>query len=119
MKSQAITKIENELKTYRGDKYGDAMKGYVADILKQFCEQNEEFAQAVVQGGNFRDCMAAVIKNVKGNAISDLDACKAAAGFFFPGCVVEFQMKIFMSKFEKEESAEDAGGVILRLEDFI
>ena len=118
MKSQAIQKIDDSVKAYRGNNYGNAMKDYVAGILKEFCEQNEEFAQAVVQGGSFYDCMTAVVKKVKASSISDLDACRAAAEFYFPGCVVEFQMKIHMSKFEAEEPAEDAGGVILRLEDF-
>ena len=118
MKSQAIEKIKSEMKAYRGNRYADAMKSYIADILQDFCNQNEEFAQAIVQGGSFHDCMEAVSKKVKGGSISDLDACRAAAEFYFPGCVVEFQMKIHMSKFETEELAEDAGGVILRLEDF-
>lgn len=118
VKSQAIEKIDKELKGYAGDRYGNAMKNYVAEILKEFCGQNEEFAQAVVQGGNFQDCMKAVGGKVKSGAISDLDACRAAAEFYFPGSVVKFQMKINMSKYELEETEKDSGGVVLRLEDF-
>lgn len=116
MKTQAITKIDQELATYKGDVYGEVMKKYVADVLKEFCGQNEEFAQAVVQGGSFKDCMKAVSGAIKNKAISDLDACRTAAEFFFPGCVVEFQMKIRMSKFETEQ--QDSG-ILLRLEDFL
>ncbi len=118
MKSQAIAKINQELAAYKGDRYGGAMKIYIAGILKDFCQQNGEFAQAVVQGGSFADCMTAVTKAIKGGAISDLDACRAAAGFYFPGCVVEFQMSIHMSQFEAEDQAQD-GGILLRLEDFL
>ena len=117
MKSQAIQKIDAELKTYNGDKYGNAMKSYIAGVLKEFCQQNEEFAQAVVQGGTFEDCMKAVAKQIKGSSISDLDACRAAAEFYFPGSVVEFQMVIRMSKYETEE--ESSGILNLRLEDFL
>lgn len=117
MKSQAIAKIDAELKAYKGDRYGNAMKDYLAGVLKEFCEQNEEFAQAVAQGGTFEDCMKAVTKRIKSGSISDLDACKAAAEFYFPGSVVEFQMVIRMSKYEAEE--QNAGGVLLRLEDFL
>ena len=117
MKSQAITKIDTELKAYQGDRYGSAMKNYVAERVKEFAGQNEEFAQAVVQGGSFEDCMKAVTKKVSGQSISDLDACKAAAEFYFPGCVVEFHMEIHMSKFETEE--RESGVVLLRLEDFL
>ena len=117
MKSQAIAKIDAELNAYKGDRYGNAMKDYVAGVLKEFCEQNEEFAQAVQQGGSFADCMKAVTKRIKGGSISDLDACKAAAEFYVPGSVVEFQMVIRMSKYETEEP--NTGGVLLRLEDFL
>lgn len=117
MKTQAITKIQQELANYRGNNYGEVMKSYVATALEEFCQQNDEFAQAVVQGGSFGDCMKAVVNAVKGNAISDLDACKAAAEFYFPGCVVEFCMNIRMSKFEAEEQQDY--GISLRLEDFM
>ena len=118
MKSEAITKIDTGLKNYHGNQYGNAMAHYIAGILKDFCQQNEEFAQAVVQGGSFSECMDAVVKAIQKQAISDLDACKAAAGFYFPGCVVEFHMSIHMSKFETEEAQPD-GGIMLRLEDFL
>jgi hypothetical protein len=116
MKSQAIQKIEDELGIYKGNHYGNAMKNYVAERLQDFCKQNEEFAQAVVQGGSFSDCMKAVTDKVNGGSISDLDACKAAAEFYFPGCVVDFRMEIRMSKFEE---AQETDGILLRLEDFL
>lgn len=120
MKSQAIEKIKCELKAYKGDRYGNAMKNYIAEILEDFCNQNEEFAQAVVQGGTFEGCMKAVTAKVKNGSISDLDACRAAGEFYFPGSVVEFKMEIHMSKYELEESREETGteGILLRLEDF-
>ena len=115
--NEAINKIDRELKAFKGDNYTNAMKIYVAGILKEFCDQNAEFAQTVAQGGSFEDCMAAVRKAVKGQSISDLDACKAAAEFYFPGCVVDFHMEIHMSKYEAQEAA---GGVLnLRLEDLL
>ena len=118
MKTQAITKIEEGLKAYKGDQYGRVMAPYIAGILKDFCGQNEEFAQAVVQGGSLSECMDAVVKAIQKQAISDLDACKAAAAFYFPGCVVEFHMSIRMSRFEAEEAEADQG-IVLRLEDFL
>ena len=45
--------------------------GAVMAALKDFCLQEEEFAQAIVQGGTFADCMKAVAKGV-GNSISDI-----------------------------------------------
>ena len=116
MKSQAIQKIDAERAAYKGNRYGEAMKTYVAGILKEFCQQNEEFAQAVVQGGSFGDCMKAVTEAISGQSISDLDACRAAAGFYFPGSVVDFKMSIRMSEYETEEPSKVLD---LRLEDFL
>ena len=59
MKNQAIQKIDAELKAYKGDSYGNAMKDYVAGVLREFCGQNEEFAQAVEQGGSLIPCVIA------------------------------------------------------------
>lgn len=119
MKTEAITKIEEGQKAYKGDRYGQVMAPYVERILKDFCGQNDEFAQAVVQGGTFSECMGAVVKAIQKEAISDLDACKAAAGFYFPGCVVEFHMSIHMSKYEAEETQGMNTGMMLKLEDFL
>ena len=115
MTEQALKKIEDGLKSLKGDRYVEAMKHYVADALMNFVRQNEEFARAVAQGGSFQDCMAAVKKKITGGSISDLDACRAAAEFYFPGSVVAFQMTIRTSRYE-EASGE---GIALRLEDFL
>lgn len=49
--------------------------------------------------------MAAVVKAVKGNAISDIDAYRAAVSYFFPGAVVDFVMNIRMSEYEETATA--------------
>ena len=72
-----------------------------ADALLTFCKQNEEFAQAVVQGKSFEDCVKTVARNI-GNACSDLTVYQKAVEFYFPGAVVEFQMNIKMSKYEEQ-----------------
>ena len=59
---QAIERLDKELKSGSFDKYGNIMKQGVHDALVEFCRQDGEFAQAVVQGGSFTDCMAAVAK---------------------------------------------------------
>lgn len=89
---QAIKKLDDEAKGSFSGKEA-AMKGAVLAALKEFCEQDEEFAQAVVQGGSFKDCMSAVSKGV-GSAISDLEAFKKAVQFYFAGAEVRFKMEI-------------------------
>jgi hypothetical protein len=70
-----------------------AMKNDVRRALTDFCKQDEEFAQAVAQGGSFADCMKAVAKGV-GNSISDLEAYTKAVQFYFPGAKIRMQMTI-------------------------
>ncbi len=57
--TEAVKKLSDGKKNITGNKE-KAMAGAVHDALKDFCLQDPEFAQAVVQGGNFADCMKAV-----------------------------------------------------------
>ena len=90
----------------------------VLAAIKDFCRQDEEFAQAVMQGGSFADCMKAVAQGV-GQAISDLDAYKKAVQFYFPGAKVQMQLSIDLigdaAAPAEEPKAEQK---ILSLEDF-
>ena len=88
---QAKSKLEAEKKAGSYDRYASAMKGAVCEALDGFCRQDAEFAQAVVQGGTFADCMKAVAKGC-GSAISDLEAFRRAVRFYFPGADVKFHM---------------------------
>ena len=89
---KAREKLKKELPGVSGQKEG-AVKLSVMEALLRFAEQDEEFAQAIVQGGSFKDCVAAVCKGV-GNSISDLEAYRRAAAFYFPGSTVRFEMHI-------------------------
>lgn len=60
--AKAAALLEDECKSGKFDKYGSAMKEAVQKALLDFCRQDDEFAQAVVQGGSFTDCMTAVGK---------------------------------------------------------
>lgn len=116
--TQAVAKLEKEKGTVAGQKE-KVMAGAVLAALKDFSVQDEEFAQAVVQGGTFADCMKAVAKGV-GNSISDLDAYKKAVQFYFPGAKVKVQMSIDLigdaANSGDEQKAQQ--NKILSLEDF-
>ena len=92
-RDQALKKIQAEFKSGKYDKYGQAMKVDVLRQLESFIEQDEEFAQAVAQGGTFEDCMKAVAKSC-GSALSDLEAYRRAVAFYFPGATVKMQLTI-------------------------
>ena len=60
---QAADKLNAEIKKVTGQKE-TVMKNAVKDALLEFSKQDEEFAQAIAQGGSFPDCMKAVAKGV-------------------------------------------------------
>lgn len=105
---QAAEKLEREAKAFQGNKYEAVMKTVVADALESFCRQDEEFAQAVVQGGSFAECMAVVAKGC-GSSLSDIEAYRRAAAFYFRGAEVRMELRICL---EPEEEA----GKIIRLD---
>lgn len=121
--TQAVKKLTGEKGDVAGNKE-KAMAGAVFAAIKDFCLQNEEFAQAVVQGGSFADCMKKVASGV-GNSISDLDAYKKAVQFYFPGAEVRCSMTIDLigkaagkDETKKTVPEEEAQSMILNLADF-
>ena len=90
--TQAIQKLDAEKKGVAGQKEM-VMAPAVLAAIKDFCKQEPEFAQAVVQGGTFAECMKKVAVGV-GNSISDLDAYKRAVEFYFPGAKIQMQLTI-------------------------
>lgn len=88
----ALERLRKEAGTTSGSKE-KAMGPAVRKALEDFCRQEPEFAQAIVQGGSFADCMKAVAKGV-GASISDSEAFAKAARFYFPGCRVRVVMEI-------------------------
>ena len=70
-----------------------------AQTLLAFCEQEQEFAQAVEQSGKtFQQCLdhaaKGMVKIGNDGSLSDFDTYSRAAKFYFPGAVVHFRMEI-------------------------
>jgi len=84
-----------------GGQREQAMKTEVRNALENFIEQDNEFAQAVVQGGSFADCMKEVARGV-GAFISDIDAYKRAVRFYFSGADINVSMNIQLNPYENE-----------------
>lgn len=119
---EAKEKLEREMNCRNFDRFGNAMKNEVQKTLLEFCRQNGEFAQAVVQGGSFSECMKAVAKCVHGNSISDMEAYGAAVKFYFPGAGIDVKMSINLcaevEQGSKTEKSDGDKGLILDLSDF-
>lgn len=116
-KEKAAEKLAAEFTAGKYGRCAEIMKNETKAALVNFAEQNEEFAQAIVQGGTFSECMAYVEKGVKGAGLSDLEAYRRAVAFYFKGATVEIQMNIHMDG-DPERDTEPAG-VILDLTQFL
>lgn len=119
MLQAAIDKITEGLKGK--SKMGwaaQAMAGPVAEQLIDFCRQDAEFAQAVVEGGSFAGCMAAVGKNC-GSVLSDLEAYRRAVQFYFPGAGVRSSITIDLYAGIRGDDAASKSGDIIDLTLFL
>ena len=94
MTQKAIDKIRSELKSAKFSQKGKAVGSSVVDTLISFCEQNSEFAQAVVQSDKtVGDCIESTIKG-SGSSISDIEVYRKAVEFYFSGATVHFNMTV-------------------------
>lgn len=117
---RASKKLISEKNAAKLDRYGNAMKEDVYKALDTFCQQDAEFAQAVVQGGSFEECMKTVSKGC-GSSLSDLEAFRRAVRFYFPGADVKFHMTVNLCASVEAEEPEEAESkvTVLDLEDFL
>lgn len=126
-KDEAIKKLQREDAAAKYDRYGQAMHGYIRARLEEFCNQDDEFAQAIAQGGSFEDCIKAVCNKI-GQSISDFKAVSRAVKFYFPDKKVLFRMEIVDEQQPETPPAVRAeapgnpakgGGIIIDLGDFL
>lgn len=116
---EAKAKLDEGVKA-KLDRYGEAMKKSVYDALLDFCRQDDEFAQAVAQGGSFTDCMRQVAGGVKNSSISDMEAWGRAVKFYFPGAGIRVEMQIDLCA-DVRDTDRDApqAGLVIDLSDYI
>jgi hypothetical protein len=93
-KEQAFKKLDEEYKKAKLSQKGKAVSGDVLFRLKKFCEQENEFAQAIVQTDKtISDCIAYTVKGC-GSSISDFEVYAKAAEFYFPGAKVHMTLAL-------------------------
>lgn len=114
---RALERLGREYSTVKGQKAG-AMKEAVRKALESFINQDDEFAQAVAQGGSFAECMNAVAEGV-GNSISDIEAYRKAVQFYFKGAEVRMVMEIDLCPNRVKEEGSGGRRKILDLADFL
>lgn len=112
----ALERLEKEYAGVTGQKAA-VMKKLVREALESFIRQDDEFAQAVVQGGSFKECMDAVAKGVD-KSISDIEAYRKAVQFYFKGAEVQVTMEIDLCP-NRVKDKPSGGRKILDLADFL
>lgn len=91
------------------------MAGAVKEMLKDLCLQCEDFAQAVLVGGDLFSCMKKVAEG-EGNYIEGLTALRKAVQFYVPGAEVAQKITVLMPGFGGSRSG---GTMVLDLEDLL
>ena len=95
IRKNALEKLEAGAKEKITDRYGSVIKTYVHSALAGFCKQDEAFAQAVIDGGTFAECIKYCTEGIGGSTgISDIDIYRRAVQFYFPGAQVDFHISI-------------------------
>lgn len=115
----ALERLDKEFKDGKSlNKYAGVMAEPVKKQLEDFCRQDGEFAQAVAQGGTFKECMTAVTKGV-GSSLSDIEAYERAVRFYFPGARIRFQMTVDLVGDAAGKTVDKPkDGIVLSLADF-
>jgi hypothetical protein len=105
--AQAKEKINSKDKPEKNDMFAAAIGEHIKKALVLFCEQNEEFARAVLDGGSANECIKSVADKIRTRkSVSDFDVYQLAVKYYFPVAVVDFVMKIRMSEYEQPEQTE-------------
>ena len=115
---QALNKLAE---TVSGGMAG-GMAPEVRRVMTDFCRQDAEFAQAVAQGGSFKDCMAAVARDIPRvggvAALPDIEAYRRAVRFYFKGADVHFHMELDLCP-AAEEAPRSTQKKLLDIADFL
>lgn len=103
----ALDKLEQGAKEKIDNRYGAVIKTYVHSALEGFCKQDESFAQAVINGGTFAECIKYCTDGIAASSgVSDIDIYRRAVQFYFPGAKVDFKIQIIAAGAETIISEE-------------
>lgn len=122
MKHQAINRLKKEYEDSKSlSQKGKAVRAAVLEVLIKFCEENSEFAQAIVQtpeDKTVNDCIESTVKGV-GSSISDIEVYKKAVQFYFPGADIHFDMRIDLGDGGFSNDGKPENSMRLSLDEFL
>ena len=122
MKHQAINRLKKEYEDSKSlSQKGKAVRAAVLEVLIKFCEENSEFAQAIVQtpgDKTVNDCIESTVKGV-GSSISDIEVYKRAVQFYFPGADIHVDMRIDLGDGGFSNDGKSENSMRLSLDEFL
>lgn len=115
--SEKLSREQSDIPAFKMETIGEALRNpktaaasrawLMSDPVKkqllEFCVENENFAKAVAEGGNFAECMKKIAEKV-GNYAQGQEICEKAAQFYAPGARVRAQFVIVLHDDAPEES---------------
>lgn len=102
---KALDKVKEDAKI--SDRHFGIIKDNIIAALEIFIKQDDEFAQAVVQGGTMKEMFEKVCKYIGSRTgVSDFEVYQAAVEFFFAGAKIEFHMTIDLCGSVRENKTE-------------
>ena len=102
-REQAKKKIDDDMKKIK-DEQQKALSDMIAISLKDFAEQDNEFAKSIVEGDSFEKCIKTVFGSFERKSkfayTPDITAIRKAVNFYFKGATVNFTMTISVNPHE-------------------
>lgn len=133
--TRAVAKLERERKDIpvikdseigaklRGNGAADAKASLMADavlrVLSDFCRQSAVFAEAVLAGGSFGECMKAAAKGF-GNYAEGAEVCKKCVQFYMSGAKIHVQWRVELPEdTDNQPEEKQESGFVLDLMDLL
>lgn len=115
----AIQKLTDELQQVdKKNKYIEVIKNDTFEMLCDMCNKSEAFEKIIAESDkNLNACLSEVVKGVRNNGISDLEAYRRAVKFYCPDADIAFDMRIILS--EQEAPAPKETKNIINIFDII
>lgn len=105
--SKAVSRLTDELKDVKGDKYVQVTKYAVAEALMDCCNQSEYFAARLLASDkSLTDCLTAICKGI-GSSISDADLFRRAVKFYLPEAELHLILQIICGEEPENKVAEE------------
>lgn len=107
-KEKAVEKLRKEAAEGQQGMKQQAIAPSLLETLEGFCEQDEEFAQAVVQSDStFSEVCNRCVEGT-GNSINGIDMYKKAVNLYFPGATIRFNISIELCGGGEESEKKNA-----------